>query len=112
LSVREVADGAAALEAMAAESFDLVITDLSMPDMSGLELAREVRARSLRLPILLLTGWAGSRETAGLNMELVNSVLTKPIAMAPLLQEVTKVLAIESSEGRREAVERLVGSGA
>jgi len=93
LTAREVEDGEAALAALVEEPFDLVITDLSMPDLSGLELAREVRARWPRVPILLLTGWAESPETTGVNLELVDSVLTKPISMSALLRQVTAALA-------------------
>src|SRR5205807_8097508 len=53
VTVTEAPDGRAALEALRAEAFDLMITDLSMPEMSGIELAREARASTPSLPILL-----------------------------------------------------------
>ena len=59
--VREVDGGPAALAALAVarqdgEAFDAVVTDLSMPDMSGRELAAAIRHRHPGLPVLLLTG--------------------------------------------------------
>ena len=54
--VREVDGGPAALAALAGGAFDVVVTDLSMPDMSGRELAAAVRQRHPGLPVLLLTG--------------------------------------------------------
>ncbi len=55
--VRDVDGGPAALAALAADpGYDLVITDLSMPVMSGRELAAAIRQRHPGLPVLLLTG--------------------------------------------------------
>ena len=54
--VRDVDGGPAALAALAEAGFDVVVTDLSMPDMSGRELAAAVRQRHPGLPVLLLTG--------------------------------------------------------
>ena len=55
-TVDDADGGAAALDALDALQYDLVITDLSMPGMSGRELAREVRQRFPALPVVLLTG--------------------------------------------------------
>jgi len=56
--VRSVSGGRAALEAMDTAPPDLVLTDLVMPEMSGLELVREIRARAdgQTVPILILSG--------------------------------------------------------
>jgi len=55
--VRDAADAEAALEILASEQFDLVITDLLLPGMDGAELCRMMRAdsRLADLPIVLLT---------------------------------------------------------
>ena len=55
-TVDDADGGAAALDALDALQYDLVITDLSMPGMSGRELAAEVRQRFPALPVVLLTG--------------------------------------------------------
>ncbi|MCC6749475.1 MAG: EAL domain-containing protein [Deltaproteobacteria bacterium] len=49
------AEGAAAVEVLDAGTFDAVISDISMPGMDGLQLLREVRSRSLDLPVVLMT---------------------------------------------------------
>ena len=47
-----------ALAQLAARKFDLVLSDIVMPGMSGIELARSVNADSPRLPVLLATGYS------------------------------------------------------
>jgi PAS domain S-box-containing protein len=96
LAVQEAVDATAALAALEREPFDLLITDLSMPEMSGLELAREARSRYPRLPILLLTGWAEGAETARANQPCVDEVLTKPVSLPALLQ---RIVALEGAAG-------------
>lgn len=56
-------DGVKALEALERESPDLILTDLVMPDMDGLELVQRVRSRFPAIPIILMTAH-GSEEAA------------------------------------------------
>lgn len=92
MTVQEATDGQEALAAMADTPADLVITDLTMPGISGLELARELRARSPQLPILLLTGWGPEWDGVTVNPELVNGVLKKPVRLATLVDQVSQLL--------------------
>src|SRR3990172_4820559 len=55
--------GRAALGAFARRAFDLVLTDLGMPDISGVELARELKATRPDLPVGLISGWDVSEES-------------------------------------------------
>lgn len=55
LSVEEASDGAAALESIQAAEPDLLISDVEMPRMTGFELLAEVRRRSQRLPVVMLS---------------------------------------------------------
>jgi PAS domain S-box-containing protein len=89
----EAEDGLSALAALDAEPWDLVITDLSMPGMSGLDLAQAVKARFPKMPILLLTGWAESSDAVSFDLELVSGILSKPVPMSALLRQVTAALA-------------------
>ena len=54
--VEAVGDGSEALARLAARRFEAVLSDISMPGMSGLELLRRVRALDFDLPVILLTG--------------------------------------------------------
>jgi CheY-like chemotaxis protein/anti-sigma regulatory factor (Ser/Thr protein kinase) len=63
LDVAVACDGADALEKMKLQVPDLVVTDLRMPNMDGLELVREVKAQYTSIPVVLITS-AGSEEIA------------------------------------------------
>ncbi|MGE0733249.1 MAG: response regulator [Alphaproteobacteria bacterium] len=54
--VVECIDGSRAIAALEAESFDLVITDIIMPDVEGLEVIRAVRTRHPECPIIAMSG--------------------------------------------------------
>ena len=55
-TVETAADGAEGLAALERRSFDLVLLDINMPRMTGLELLTEMRRRGLKTPVLMLTG--------------------------------------------------------
>jgi DNA-binding NtrC family response regulator len=61
--VRAVGDGRAAVEALQADDFDLVVTDLRMPEVSGLEVLRASREKNRERPVIVLTAF-GAIDTA------------------------------------------------
>ncbi|MFM7079951.1 MAG: response regulator [Bacteroidota bacterium] len=74
--------GVEALEKIKDTDFDLVLTDIQMPLMNGLELAANIRVLEdeikKRLPIIALTGYAGDDEMHEALNSGVNEILTKP----------------------------------
>ncbi len=75
--------GADALAALAASTFDVILTDYEMPEMNGLALTRAIRAQGIETPIILLTSNpATAREEEGHDM--LASVVQKPILRADL----------------------------
>jgi len=67
------------------EEFDAVITDLSMPAMSGLQLARELRNLRADIPILLTSGYFNPEDQMNAERLGVRSLLTKPVNARQLL---------------------------
>jgi PAS domain S-box-containing protein len=81
--VTALTEPAKALEAMATESFDLLITDFTMPRMTGLELAQRLRAAGHHIPVILLSGVATELPEEEVDT-LANRVLTKPVGIYEL----------------------------
>jgi two-component system phosphate regulon response regulator PhoB len=92
-------DGRAALAFATAEVPDLIIMDFKLPDMSGLDVARELRAdaRTRAIPLIGATGFSqpshlDEAERAGFDV-----VTVKPCDPATLLVEIKRLLAARSS---------------
>ena len=89
-TVEWATDGAAGLERLAAGDVDLVLLDLMLPDVDGLELCRLVRATEddIHLPVIMLTAAAGEgRRHAGFEAG-ADDYLTKPFEAAELIDRV------------------------
>jgi len=94
-TVVAVADGKQALEAARRDLPDLVVTDVMMPGMAGLELVRELRAdrRTRAIPILALSARAGEETTVeGLRVG-ADDYLIKPFSASALVVRVESQLA-------------------
>jgi two-component system KDP operon response regulator KdpE len=85
--IRVANDGETALEIMKDWSPDLVITDLSMPNMDGLELCRRIRAKS-RIPIIVLSVRGEDRTKVKALDAGADDYVTKPFGMEELLARV------------------------
>jgi signal transduction histidine kinase len=84
----------AALQAFRAEPqrFDLVLTDETMPDMSGVELAREIRCVRPDLPIVLMSGYSGAQLTERARAAGVAELLHKPLMRRDIAEALGRVL--------------------
>jgi len=104
--VRTCATAEQALALLDQEPFDLILSDIKMPGIDGIELLRRVRARGLDTFVILITAYA-SVETAvqALRGEAFD-YLTKPFSLAELRQRVRHALrAKEEPHLRRHTVE-------
>lgn len=83
-AVDAVSDGTAADSALAAQPFDLLILDLGLPQLTGLEVLRRLRARNSVLPVLILTA-ADSVEQRVKGLDLgADDYMAKPFALSEL----------------------------
>ena len=91
------ADGSEAIEIYDrdTERIDAVLTDLSMPGMDGMQIARKLRERNPRLPILLASGFSDDRLV---NADVIGPVhfIPKPFAADQLLALLHELLATSS----------------
>ncbi len=88
-------NGQAALDALEQSTPDIVITDLMMPRMDGLELVRRIRAeaRWAALPIVVLTARGTSADLRRAREAKADRFLTKPFSSAQLLDMVEDLTA-------------------
>ncbi len=93
-NITEAGDGQDALDKLRSGSFDLVLTDIRMPGMDGLEFIRKVRLdlNERSLPIIIIST-KGCEEDIELGMSLgASGYLSKPISMTRLRELVTNFL--------------------
>ena len=100
--VREAADGASGLAAFAEQEADLVLLDLRLPDMSGFDVCRALRARSI-VPIIMITAQTDTYDmVAGLEAG-ADDYITKPVIPKELAARIRALLRRVQLQGRRRA---------
>jgi len=90
--VIEARDGAEGLARCEAEPVDLVLSDLSMPGMSGWDVAAACRDRFPTVPVGLMTGWGDQLDPEELARHRIRFVLTKPFVVDDVLRAVASAL--------------------
>ena len=101
--VETAADGFKALGRMTEFEADLVLTDLNMPGMDGVELLRKVKETHPELPVVLMTAFGGVETAVSAMREGASDYLTKPVNTDELLIVIER--AIERMKLRRETSE-------
>ena len=96
--VTAVDRGTAAVPLLEAERFDLLLTDIVMPEMDGIELARHASAIDPRLRVMFITGFAAVALKNGPPMDA--RVLSKPFHLRDLVAEVDRMFVSEDQHGR------------
>jgi CheY-like chemotaxis protein len=70
------------------QPYDVIITDLGMPDMNGYQVARTIKSESPHTPVIMMTGWGATASDDGDNTPGVDIVVGKP----PRLEELNDLL--------------------
>lgn len=96
-TVEEAASGKEAIKALRAGKFDLIVSDIWMPEMDGIVLLKEIRGAGNDIPVVVISGGAPNAPltyTAPLAATFgANIVVYKPFEKAELLKAVESVLA-------------------
>ena len=91
-TVKIAADGTAGLDAVLSDTYDIVVLDLMLPGVDGLEICCRLRAKSDYTPILMLTAKTGEIDRVlGLEMG-ADDYLTKPFSVRELIARVKAIL--------------------
>jgi len=91
--VETATDGRDGLEKLRTGHFDLIVTDRSMPKMSGDQLAVAAKRLSPETPVLLLTGFGELMADQGERPEGVDLIVSKPVTLSTLRDAMAKLIA-------------------
>ncbi|KKI89262.1 PhoB family transcriptional regulator [Bacillus sp. SA1-12] len=95
--VGKASDGIEALEAYRSGKWDLILLDVMLPGLSGIELLRRIRAKDSYTPVILLTA-KGSVEDKVSGLDLgANDYITKPFQIEELLARIRAVLRMRAA---------------
>jgi len=97
--VQSVDNGAAALPLLERERFDLLLTDIVMPEMDGIELAQRAAEICPDVRVMFITGFAAVALKAGRRTPEAK-VLSKPFHLKDLVMEVDRMFQSEDQHGR------------
>lgn len=93
-SVQTARDGLDGLARFQRGRFDLVMTDLSMPECSGLEVARALKKMNQATPVILMTGWGDFLDPARIQEAGVDLMIVKPYRVERVLNVVADALRL------------------
>jgi len=90
-NVMVAADGMEGLKKLEEGGYDLVITDIVMPYVSGVGIVSKVKSSYAEIPVIAITGYGKEPETAAIESK-ADLVLSKPVRMTSLLGHIQKLL--------------------
>lgn len=93
------------------DKFDLVILDLMLPNLSGIEICRRLRSNNIQTPIIMLTAKSDvSDKVMGLDIG-ADDYMTKPFAIEELLARIRKILSRSKRENEKKEKEAIIKAG-
>ena len=95
--VEQLGEGGEAIARFAAERFDLVVTDLAMPRVSGWQVARAVKQVAPQVPVFLMSGFGVELTPEERRAHGVDVVLVKPLQIQEILDAVAEVARARTS---------------
>jgi len=95
--------GTEGLRIFEAQKFDLVITDLSMPGISGLQVAERVKKHAFAVPVVLISGWALHQDEQRIRESGIDFVVHKPCSVKDFQDVVEEALCSRATDPPRAA---------
>lgn len=105
--VETAPDGLAGLDKYARGRFDLVITDLSMPNMDGIELVKQIRELDDEAVILMITGYPTIGSVVEAVKQGATDYITKPFTLDEIKIRIDKAIGSKALQGRLKSVQGL-----
>ena len=89
-----VDNGSDGIKKFQENEFDLVITDLGMPGISGFDVAKEIKQVNCNTPVILITGWGIQLDKKELRERGVDLVINKPFQMQQVLSLIQDAISL------------------
>jgi len=96
--VMQAADGSEGLDIALASQFDLIITDLTMPELTGIELSARLKAIRSDLPVILFSGYSEQFSKEAAVRAGVSQYCTKPFALRELSSVVYRLISLSEAD--------------
>src|SRR5262249_41676118 len=109
--VERVQGGRAALERLDTERFDVVVTDLKMPDVDGLAVLRAARHNSPSTAVIVMTAFASVETAVEAMREGATDYLNKPFSMDEFRIRLRRLMERRHLEGRARSLEAKLAGG-
>lgn len=106
LSVYVVESGSAAVKAVEERVFDVVLMDVEMPDMDGLEATRRIHARTPHLPVVAMTAYALAEERQRMEAAGMVDHVSKPVDVAHLFEVLGRFVPVQRLDRSKVAVQQ------
>ncbi|MBK7141563.1 MAG: response regulator [bacterium] len=91
--VQTASSGSEGLRMASTGKFDIILTDLAMPDLTGLDVARQIRAFQPQVPIILVTGWEAGLDQSEIDAAGITEILLKPFRIEQLTDIIRSLAA-------------------
>ena len=100
-NVEEAEDGVAALQKLRSEPYDFIVSDWNMPNMTGIDLLKAIRADAAlkHLPVLMVTAEAKKENIIAAAQAGANGYVVKPFTAATLDEKLNKIFKTMSPQG-------------
>ncbi len=93
-----VGSGREALKAASDMKLDLMLLDIKMPDVHGIDVLKKVRAKDKNMPIIMLTAFSGMEKDVEIQMGNVSAFISKPFDIEEVLSTVKKIFEGQKAE--------------
>ena len=87
-------DGVDGLEKFKNSEFDIIITDINMPNMNGMDMIKSIRAIDLNIPIILLSAYSQREYEKEMEELNINGFLLKPVLLEQFVKQLSFALGV------------------
>ncbi len=98
INVTVAYNGQEALDVFSKEKFDLILMDIQMPILDGIETTKKIREKDLSVPIIALTAFTDDQIISSTKTAGVNDILTKPFMPKSLYKTLVRYIVDDSYE--------------